>query len=549
MSDEEIGRADAALAAGRWAEAKQALTTALQREDRADARFGLAVACWWLGDNRDSVTHATRAYALLRRAGDREAAVRCAIWLAITYKANFDNPVAANGWLTRAQRLLEPLDPGPLHGWVRVARAYRMADLDRAVALSEEALDVARAAGDVDLELVALSQVGLGRVGRGEIAAGFALIDEAITAALAGEGGTLDTVVYVCCDMLTACELAADLDRAAQWCRVADDFIATYGCPFLYAECRILYGSLLATRGRWPEAERELDAGLRITLDACPGLHGRGLVRLAALRIRQGRLEEADQLVARIGDGGDAGQEAVLAAAALALARGDATAAADALRVRLRHLGRHRSRLAAALDLLVDAHLAAGDTAAAVVAAQRLSEVAAATDSAELAAVAGAARGRVARARGDLDDAVHRLLAAQATWDRLEMPYEAARTRLELAAAVDEPTLAVEHARRALTAFDTLGAVLDADRAAAFLRARGVVARTGAKRGGELTDRERAVLALLGAGLSNPEIAARLHISRKTAAHHVSNILTKLDLRNRAAAAAYATASGATASR
>ena len=67
---------------------------------------------------------------LFRRSGDVEAAARCAVWLAITYKANFANFSAANGWIGRAERLLAPLLPGPLHGWLSVARAYRMADLD-----------------------------------------------------------------------------------------------------------------------------------------------------------------------------------------------------------------------------------------------------------------------------------------------------------------------------------------------------------------------------------------------------------------------------------
>jgi hypothetical protein len=153
---------------------------------------------------------------------------------------------------------------------------------------------MARAARDVDLELVASSQLGLIRVGKGLTDAGFALIDEAMAASLAGERLTFDTVVFACCDMLSACELVSDIERAAQWCQVADDFVARYGCPFLYAECRIYYGSVLAATGRWDDADRELNAGARITDGACPGLHSRALVRLAALRLRQGRLEEAE---------------------------------------------------------------------------------------------------------------------------------------------------------------------------------------------------------------------------------------------------------------
>ena len=532
----------AALAEGRWEEARAAFEAALARgeAETGQACFGLAMALWWLGENHACVDRYSRAYALFRASGDIEGAARCAVWLAITYKSNFANFAAANGWLVRAERLLEPFDPGPLHGWVRVARAYRMTDLDQAEELTGWAVQMARAACDVDLELVASSQLGLIRVGQGLTDAGFALIDEAMAASLAGERLTFDTVVFTCCDMLSACELVSDIERAAQWCQVADDFVGRYGCPFLYAECRIYYGSVLAAKGRWDDADRELNAGARITDGACPGLHSRALVRLAALRLRQGRLEEAEGLLAAVGGDIEAESEAWVLAAALSLARGDALAAARRLEQRLRHLQEHRLQLGAALDLLVDAYLDAGQLDPAVAAAARLAAAAAAGTSRQLVALAAYASGRVALARGD-GAAVADLEAALKLWSSLELPLEAARTRFELARALaaSESEAAIEHARHALAGFESLGAARDADRAAAFLRSAGVVPRTGPKGTGTLTVRERDVLALVGAGLSNPEIAARLHISRKTASHHVSSILTKLGLRNRAEAAAH----------
>ena len=62
---------------------------------------------------------------------------------------------------------------------------------------------------------------------------------------------------------------------------------------------------------------------------------------------------------------------------------------------------------------------------------------------------------------------------------------------------------------------------------------------SGPRGDGRLTTREDEVLDLLGEGLDNAAIAARLFVSRRTAEHHVSNILAKLGLRTRSEVTAY----------
>jgi DNA-binding NarL/FixJ family response regulator len=104
----------------------------------------------------------------------------------------------------------------------------------------------------------------------------------------------------------------------------------------------------------------------------------------------------------------------------------------------------------------------------------------------------------------------------------------------------DDVAVASAEARSALSVFEDLGAGNDADAAAALLRELGVKAtRTGPKNVGRLTKREQEVLSLLGEGLSNPEIADRLFLSRRTVEHHVAHILSKLGLRSRAEAAVF----------
>ena len=368
----------AALEAGRWEEARAAFAAALAEKETPEALDGMGVALWWLGETRASIAHTERAYAEFRRAGDSVPAAVAAMSLCVTWVSNFDNHAAAGGWLARAERLLGDLDPNPLQGWLWLLHGYLEPDTGRARELQQRVLELARATGDPDLELCALGDLGLTLVTQGRAAEGLALIDEAMAGTLGGEHRRLLTVVVASCDMLVACDLAGDLRRAAQWCQVADQFIDRYGCPFLYARCRTLYGGVLMAKGRWAEAEAELQAAIRMAEGPGPASHAEALARLADLRLRQGRLEEAEALLPERGGG----RAAARTAARLRLARGEPSVAAGLLERSLEddgqpgiHGERHL-RAAAALETLVAAQLALDDLGAATAAAARLAELA-----------------------------------------------------------------------------------------------------------------------------------------------------------------------------
>jgi DNA-binding CsgD family transcriptional regulator len=535
-------RAREDIAAGRWAQARDALEAVVERDRSGAALFELGIASWWLGETRASLRHWERAYAAFRRRADPERAVLAAFYLCLAYRMSLGNHAASQGWLGRAASLVDEHGLDAMTGWVLIARAYVATDSGHPRAgtgYAAAARTAARERGDTDLELCALGELGAAMVELGRLEEGAALLDEAMAGALGGEGTDLDTIVLISCRTITSCSRGGDLARVTQWIRAADDFHRRYGSPHLYTTCRIRYGGILIATGDWQRAEQELLSALRIGEAAEPALHAEALATLAELRVAQGRTEEAAGLLA----GYEELPAASHALATISLARREPATAAAILRRRLAELEEASLDGAAVLELLAESELQQGAVERGMRLAERLAELGASM-ACELVTARGArALGRAVAAAGPPERAVPHLERALAAFRRLQLPLEAGRTRALLARvlAPGEPEAAIAEARAALALFEGLGAARDADAAAALLRSLGATAARLAPRGsGVLTKRELEVLRLLGLGLSNPEIAERLFISRKTVEHHVASVLSKLGLRGRSEAAAYA---------
>ena len=545
---------DAALARGDWAEAHQVFSAAIAEHEAPEALEGLAVAAWWL-DQADVVFDSReRAYRLFTERGDRSGAARVAVWLAWDCWAFRGETAVANGWLQRARRLLEGQPESMELAWLECREGalalFEDGNPDRAYAHGTSAIRVARSLGDTDLELLGRSVQGLALVASGAVAEGMRLLDEVNAAVVAGEMKDLVAIGLACCYMIASCERVRDYDRALQWCARLKEFCTKWGLRPLFAVCRTQYASLCMWRGTWMEAEQELVAASD-ELAACrPAMQSEGLVRLAELRRRQGRLVEAAALFEQA----EPHALALLGRAELAFDRGDMRAATDLGSRYLRRVALHnRTDRVAGLDLVVRASAAAGDLDAARTALAELAAIANLIATPPLKAAHALAAGLVALTAEDPDAARPLLEDAVDLYVQSGAPFESARARLLLAralAATGDTNSAVSEVKRAIDQLVELKADLDLSRARALLAEISpstpapAPGRGGANDTAGLTSREMEVLRLVAGGMSNQLIGERLFVSEHTVHRHLANIFAKLSVSSRAAAVAQAARRG-----
>ncbi|MDQ2942739.1 MAG: hypothetical protein M3R21_03610, partial [Candidatus Dormibacteraeota bacterium] len=453
-----------------WAIEQAEHEAAIAAGGGGEAYQGLAIALFWQNDVSGALRAMEQAYVRFRRGADHGRSAWAAFWLGGQYLRYRGNQAVAAGWIARSRRMIARAEPSAEMGRVILMHALASGDPAEIERAAERAMDVARQFGDSDYEALALAYSGLAMLSLGRIKEGIARIDEAMASTTAGEVRSPEAVGQIYCALLTGCERTADFLRADQWRQVAQPFLETYDQVGVTGTCRATYAGVLAATGNWSQAEYELLEALRIFDAGARGMRADALVRLADLRIRQGRLDDA----ARLLEGNESHPDAQQPLAELELARGRPMVAAALLERRVNQLGETNLQAGPMLLQLAEARITAGDPVAASEAAVALTKLAATSGGDYLHGLAKLASGLVTAAAGG--DPVPELETALVRLERARMAWEAARARLALAQAVaqNNPELATREARLALEAFRGLGAAPGADRARSLLRGLGV---------------------------------------------------------------------------
>lgn len=538
--DDAEADAFAALARHDWQAASDRFGVLVADAPTAATWEGYATARWWLDDVGSAIDARERAFALRSSSGEVAEAAYDAAFLAWDHGAMRGATAVANGWLQRARRLVATLPPSGEQAWLALIEAsfHLDTDAEAVLRLSSEAEPLAREHGTLDVEMTARSLRGLALVTLGHVDDGTRLLDEATAAATSGELHDPIAVGSCCCNMIIACERVRDHDRVAQWCERLEVIADRTGQRPLLALCRAHHGAVRTARGEWDAAEADLGWAATELAVVRPPLAGYARARLAELRRRQGRLAEAHALLDAAGDH----VLAPLGRAALCLEEADLV---GALGLAERHLARLNGENpvdgAAALELLVAVHVRLGEPARGRVAHERLAEIGEAVGTTQLRAAERHAAGHLALACDDPNE------ARAAFEDAVDLygstaPFEVAASRVGLARALNHSgrrAAARQAAQEATAGFERLGAARDAVRAGTLARALGAPAGPAT-----LTSREREVLGLVAAGLSNKQIAQELVVSEHTVHRHVANVFTKLGVSSRAAAVARASQLG-----
>jgi DNA-binding NarL/FixJ family response regulator len=518
-----------------WSDAYQALRCADQASAlHADDLERLATAAYLIGRELEYERIQERLHRVHIESGERARAARCAFWLAITNLLRGETG-QASAWTARGQRLAgdhECVERGYLD--VAVAeQQLREGQADAALVTAGQAVAIGESVADADLTAAGLHAQGRALIQQGDVVAGLKRLDETMLAVV--EGGLSPVMTArMYCSVISTCQQVCALGRAREWtCAFSTVCEQQPQMVGFTSICLVHRAEIMQLQGAWQDALSEACRACEQAQLAERKPPGAALYQQAEIHRLRGEFAKAEDTYH---DASELGCEPQPGLALLRLAQGRTDAACAAMR-RLASATSDPLRRARLLPAHLEIMLAIGDIEDARRACDELRGLADAFDTDVLRAVVAQGAGAIALAECHAHKALDPLRCAFELWERLEAPYEAARVRVLIGDACralgDDEAAELEH-RAARSVFERLGAQPDLTRLDAPTTPVQLASSS------PLTSRELQVLRLISTGRTNKEIAEELCLSERTIDRHVNNILTKLDVRSRAAATAYA---------
>jgi class 3 adenylate cyclase len=466
MTSNGPGGSTAQIALGdhRWQDAFDVLSEADRTTTLGpDDLMALSQAAWFTARADLSIELKERAFRALQEAGDTTRAAALAFDLCREYAGKRQFSIAS-AWASRGERLLRDQPETFAHGYMELTRSHMAeagGDVEAAAAHAATAIDIGARFGDPNLQAWGLLRQGSVLIKAGRNDEGFPLLEEATIAAVNGELDPFTTGVAYCA-MIAACRDTTDYRRASEWTEAAHRWCERQAINGFPGVCRVHRAEIVGLQGGLEAAELELRQATDelAAYNATPP-QADGFYALGDVRRKLGDFPGAEEALRNAHALGRSPQPAL---ALIRLAEGRTRDAATAIAAALVEES-DRWQRARMLPAQVDIGVAAGDVAAARAAAEELGSIAETYPSPALHASAHDARARVALAEGDPETAAGELRTAIRHWQDVGAPYEVARDRVVLAAALDALDRNDEAAMERAAAgaeFERLGAVRDA---------------------------------------------------------------------------------------
>jgi class 3 adenylate cyclase len=436
----------------------------------ADDLDTMADAAWWIGKMRHCIALRERAHGSYLKTSDTRRAARIAIKIG-DHHADLTEFSVAGAWIQKATKLLEAEPEGAEHGWLELAYGLgTRGQWEVCGGHAARASELGGRHGDKDLFALGLAFHGLTWVFRDEVDRGIAMLEEATVGAVSGELGPYATG-WIFCMMISITSHLTDWQRAGHWTEAATRWCDRQAINGFPGVCRVHRAEIMRLRGSLSEAEQEASLATVELASFNLIFTAEAFKELGDIRLRLGDITGAEEAFRQANEMGVTPQPGL---ALVQVERGKPEAAAKALTRALSDealLPLDRAKL---LPTRVEVSLMLDDIEGAHAAALELCDIVSTRTSPALRAAADASVAAVKLAEGDLAGAEEGAKRACRLYKEVDLVYDAARGTLLLGRiyqAQGDLDAAQFEISSALSTFERIGAMPDADRARAALAA------------------------------------------------------------------------------